>query len=228
MKRSDANAVVWRPLSSPIMGSDRILKMLRRALISSGCSFLLWFAACPKQQGLQSTLVYVPAPPPAAASPATPSTPAPAKPQYIVIQEPPPPLPEPEPEELPLAQAPEPATHHKAKRPVHSETQADQDETSAAETPETPETPPAVVPALEPRQSSAQENELRRQFTELEQDIRGRLEKLSGAHLSGNDQKALEDARTFYTQANHAMAAGDLPRALNLAHKAGLLLAALE
>lgn len=173
-------------------------------------------------------MVYIPAPPPAAATPATTSTPSSAKPQYIVIQEPPPPPPAPEPEELPLQEAPEPTPHHKPKRAARAEAQTDQDETPAADNPDTAENPPAVVPALEPRQSSAQENELRRQFTELEQDIRGRLEKLSGAHLSGNDQKALEDARTFYTQANHAMAAGDLPRALNLAHKAGLLLAALE
>jgi hypothetical protein len=96
------------------------------------------------------------------------------------------------------------------------------------ENPETLETPPAEVPALEPRQSSAQEYELRRQFFGLEQDIRKRLAKLSSAHLSANDQKTLEDARTFFAQANHAMESGDLPRALNLAHKAGLLLAALE
>jgi hypothetical protein len=51
---------------------------------------------------------------------------------------------------------------------------------------------------------------------------------LSGARLSGNDQKTLEDARTFYAQASDAMASGDLPRAMNLARKAGLLLGALE
>jgi hypothetical protein len=62
----------------------------------------------------------------------------------------------------------------------------------------------------------------------MEQDIRKRLAQLKGAHLSANDQKTLEDARTFYAQAAHAMASGDLPRALNLARKARLLLAALE
>ena len=97
-----------------------------------------------------------------------------------------------------------------------------------APAPENPETPPAEVPALEPRQSTAQETELRRQFVDLEQDIEKRLAQLSGAHLSANDQKTLEDARTFFAQARQAMASGDLPRALNLARKAGLLLAALE
>jgi hypothetical protein len=62
----------------------------------------------------------------------------------------------------------------------------------------------------------------------LQQDLRKRLEQLSGVRLSANDQRTLEDARTFYTQASDAMAGGDLPRAMNLARKAGLLLAALE
>ena len=102
---------------------------------------------------------------------------------------------------------------------------AEPDETP---TQENPETPPAEVPALEPRQSSAQETELRRQFVKLEQDIRQRLTRLNGARLSANDRKTLEDARTFFAQATRAMASGDLPRALNLARKASLLLAALE
>ena len=166
-------------------------------------------------------VVYVPAP---AQAPA-PAPPA-AKPQVMVIEEPaPPPEPEAEPEETPPPQTPEPTAHHRVRHPARPETPTEPDETPSVEI---PETPPAEVPALEPRQSSAQENELRRQFQSLQQDIGKRLEKLSSAHLSANDQKTLEDARTFFAQANHAMASGDLPRALNLAHKAGLLLAALE
>jgi hypothetical protein len=115
--------------------------------------------------------------------------------------------------------------HRRPHRPARPETPAEPSETP---TPENPETPPAEVPALEPRQSFAQETELRRQFLNLEQDIHARLTRLKGAHLSANDQKTLEDARTFFAQATHAMASGDLPRALNLARKAGLLLAALE
>jgi outer membrane biosynthesis protein TonB len=140
----------------------------------------------------------------------------------MVIEEPAPP---PEPEKTPPPPTPEPTPHRRTRHATNSETPTEPDETP---TPENPETPPAEVPALEPRQSSAQETELQRQFLSLQQDIRTRLAKLSGAHLSANDQKTLEDARTFFAQANHAMASGDLPRALNLAHKAGLLLAALE
>jgi len=170
-------------------------------------------------------VVYVPAPVPTPAQVAASAPPA-TKPQVLVIEEPaPPPEPEPEPEETPPPQTPEPTARHRVRHPAHPETPTDQDE---APTVENPETPPAEVPALEPRQSSAQENELRRQFLGLQQDIGKRLEKLSSAHLSANDQKTLEDARTFFAQANHAMASGDLPRAMNLAHKAGLLLAALE
>jgi len=38
----------------------------------------------------------------------------------------------------------------------------------------------------------------------------------------------VEDARAFFAQATQAMVSGDLPRALILARKASLLLAALE
>ena len=62
----------------------------------------------------------------------------------------------------------------------------------------------------------------------MEQDISQRLTRFKGAHLSTNERKTLEDARTFFEQANRAKASGDLPRALNLARKASLLLAALE
>ncbi len=194
--------------------------MLRRGYISSLCALLLWIGGCSKRQEIRrNTIVYVQAPAPAPAPPAAPST---TKPQDLVIEEPPPP---PEPEETPAPQTPEPTPPRRPRRTPRPETPAEPDEAPA---PENPETPPAEVPALEPRQSTAQETELRRQFVDLEQDIEKRLAQLSGAHLSANDQKTLEDARTFFAQARQAMASGDLPRALNLARKAGLLLAALE
>jgi hypothetical protein len=140
----------------------------------------------------------------------------------LVIEEPAPPS---EPQATPPPQTSQATPHHRQAGPAHPKTATETDETSA---PEKPETPPAEVPALEPRQSSAQEIELRRQFLNLEQDIRQRLGRLSGARLSANDRKTLEDARTFFAQSTNAMANGDLPRALNLAHKASLLLAALE
>ena len=194
--------------------------MMRRGYISSLCALVLWIGGCPKRQETRrSTIVYVQAPPPAAAPAAASSA---TKPQDLVIEEPPPP---PEPEETPPPQTPEPTPPHRQKHPSHTEAPSEPDESPA---PESTEAPPAEVPALEPRQSTAQENELRRQFLSLEQDIEKRLAQLSGAHLSENDQKALEDARTFFAQARQALASGDLPRALNLARKAGLLLAALQ
>ncbi len=167
-------------------------------------------------------VVYVPAKAPAAA-PAT--TSAAAEPQVLVIEEPaPPPGPEPA-KAAPPQNAEEPTAQHHVKRPAHTETTTEPDE---APPPENPETPPAEVPALEPRESTAQETELRRQVVKMEQDIQERIARLNAAPLSDNDRKTLEDARTFSAQAARAMASGDLPRALNLAHKASLLLAALE
>jgi type IV secretory pathway VirB10-like protein len=189
--------------------------MLRRGSISSLCALLLWFGGCPKRQASKSVIVYVPAHPLAA-------PPAAAEPQVLVIEEPAPP---PEPEETPPPPTPEPTVTHRRRNPPRTTTGPEPDENS---TQETPETPPAEIPALEPRQSTAQENDLKNQFRQLEQDVRQRLARFNGARLSTNDQKTLEDARTFFAQATHAMASGDLPRALNLARKASLLLAALE
>ncbi len=193
--------------------------MLRRGSISSLCALLLWIGGCPKRQEPKSIVVYVPAQAPAHAPAAAPAA---GEPQVLVIEEPAPP---PEPEETPPPPTPEPTAPHRRRSPAPTPTPNEPDETS---TQENPETPPAEVPALEPRESSAQETELRRQYFNLEQDIRQRLTRLNGAQLSANDRRTLEDARTFFVQATHAMASGDLPRALNLARKASLLLAALE
>jgi len=193
--------------------------MLRRGSISSLCALLLWIGGCPKRQEPKSIVVYVPAQAPAHAPAAAPAA---GEPQVLVIEEPAPP---PEPEETPPPPTPEPTAPHRRRSPAPTPTPNEPDETS---TPENPETPPAEVPALGPRESSAQETELRRQYLNLELDIRQRLTRLNGAQLSANDRRTLEDARTFFVQATHAMASGDLPRALNLARKASLLLAALE
>jgi hypothetical protein len=195
--------------------NGRILDMWRNGTVTSVCALLLWMGGCPKRQDTKSIVVYVPAPAPAAAPPAE-------KPQVMVIEEPAPP---PEPEETPPPQTPTPAAHRRPRRPARTEAPTEPDE---APPQENPEAPPAEVPALQPRESSAQETELRRQFQNLEQDIRQRLTRLNGARLSTNDRKTLDDARTFFAQATQAMASGDLPRALNLARKASLLLAALE
>ena len=162
-------------------------------------------------------VVYVPAPAPAAAPPA-------AKSDVLVIEEPAPP-PELAPAPVAPSQTVEPTARRRPRHPAHTETASEPDENSSQEN---PENPPAEVPALGPRESAAQQTELRRQYHKLEQDIGERLARLKGAQLSPNDRKTLEDARTFFTQATHAMTSGDLPRALNLARKASLLLAALE
>lgn len=194
--------------------------MLRRGSISSLCALLLWIGGCPNRQATRSTLVYVPAKAPSAA----PATAAPAEQQVLVIEEPAPP-PEPEPAKVSPPQNVEPPVQHKARRPAHAETPTDPDEASPQET---PETPPAELPALEPRESTAEETELHHQFDKLEQDIQQRLARLNAAQLSESNRKTLDDARTFFAQATHAMDTGDLQRALNLARKASLLLAALE
>lgn len=192
--------------------------MLRNGTITSVCALLLWIGGCPKRQDSKSVVVYVPAPPPAAA-------PAAEKPEEVLVIEQPAPPAEPEPEENPTPQTTGPPTHPRRRPPAHNEPPAETPESTEQEI---PEPPPAEVPALEPRESSGQETELRRQFGDLERDIRQRLTRLNGAQLSANDRKALEDARTFFAQATKAMTIGDLSRALNLARKAALLLAALE
>src|SRR5580698_2900625 len=135
--------------------------MLRQQALASVCAMMLWVGGCPKRQELQSVVVYVPAPPPAASAAPTPKT-QPVNPQYLVIEEPLPPVPpEPEPDENPPAQNPPAVVHHR-RNPAHPAPPAETAEPEEPATPtETPVTPPAEVPALEPRQSSAQETELR-------------------------------------------------------------------
>jgi hypothetical protein len=186
--------------------------MLRHGTLSSLCVLALWIGGCPKRQG-PSRVVYVPAPAPQAAA-APPVT----QPQVLVIEEPAPP---PEPEEAPPPQTPEePKPEHRRRRPVHPDT--------PTVPVETPEPPPEAVPTLEPRESTAQEAALRQQIQRMQDDVRQRLARLNEARLSPSERKTLEDARTFFTQSTHALESGDLQRALNLARKASLLVAALE
>ena len=73
-----------------------------------------------------------------------------------------------------------------------------------------------------------EEAALRRQIEGLQGDVRGRIAQLNRAELSGAERKTLDDARTFFTQSTRALNEGDLQRALTLARKASLLVAALE
>jgi hypothetical protein len=54
------------------------------------------------------------------------------------------------------------------------------------------------------------------------------MARLNPARLSPNERKTLGDADTFLAQSTRAFESNDLQRALNLARKASLLLAALE
>ena len=189
--------------------------MMRNGTLASVSALLLWIGGCPKHQGPASVVVYVPAEAPVAAAPA-------AKSEVLVIEEPAPP---PEPEPTPPHPTPAPTTHRRPRASAHTETQTETDESA---TPEIPETPPAEVPALEPRESTAQEAALREQVQRLQENVRQRMARLNPAHLSPNERQTLDDARTFLAQSTHAFESSDLQRALNLARKASLLVAALE
>jgi hypothetical protein len=118
--------------------------------------------------------------------------------------------------------------HHK-KNPAHAASPTEPAETEEANPQENAATPPAAaVPVLEPRESSARESELKQQYQSVAQEVRRRLAQWTGKRLSGSDRRTLEDAHTFFNQSTHALSSGDLPRALNLARKANLLLDALE
>ena len=179
---------------------------------------MLWLGGCPKRQERQSVVVYVPTPP-AAAAPA-PARPELSKPEVLVIEEPAPP-----PEE---ASVPQPSSRppvHRRNSPAPAPQPVEPDEPT---TPDVPAPPPAEVPALESRESTAQESERRHQYAMLAQDVQQRLQHLKGTQLSANDRHTLEDAHAFFVQSTQAFTKGDLLRALNLANKASLLLAALE
>jgi hypothetical protein len=211
-------------VASRTPGGGRILTMLRRVSIIWVSALALLLSGCVKRHGPQNMVVFVPAPPPAAHSATELPT---SNSDVMVIEEPaPPPQTEAEDEEVPQPQTPEPTLHRRTHHLPRPEATTETDEHPPPQ--DDAETPSADVPVLAPRKSTSEETELRRQFLSLDQDIRQRLAKLGGAQLSANNQKTLDDARTFFAQATSAMASGDLPRAINLARKAGLLLAALE
>ena len=205
-------------------GGGRIPTMLRRRSIIGVSALALLLGGCVKHHGPQSMVLFVPAPPPSPSA----TVPSASNPEVMVIEEPaPPPQTEVEDDAVPQPQTPEPTLHRRTHRLPHPEATAETDDDQPAPQDDA-KTPSTDVPVLAPRQSTSEETELRRQFVSLDQDIRQRLAKLGGAQLSANNQKTLDDARTFFAQATSALASGDLPRAINLARKAGLLLAALE
>jgi len=92
-----------------------------------------------------------------------------------------------------------------------------------------PEEPlPAEVPALEPRESPAQQAALRRQIQGLQESLRQRLGRLENVRMGTSARRTRDDARTFLMHSQEALEKGDLQRALNLAQKAELLVVDLE
>jgi hypothetical protein len=186
---------------------------LRHRALSSFLGMALLIGGCPKRR-TAPRLVYVPAPPPAAA-------PQPAKSaEALAIEEPPPPAP-------PHENAPSTPA---APSPAHQPRRATASEPSGTEEvlPEPEESPPTVeVPTLEPRESREKESALRNQVLELQNGVKQQITQLEGAQLAPADRKTLEDARTFLAQSEKALEEGDLQRSLNLARKASLLATAL-
>ena len=191
--------------------------MWRRASLSSFCALALWIGGCPKRQG-PTRIVFVPTPAPSASAVA----PAAENPQVLVIEEP-------APVEQEAATPPAPqATEQKTTRSkprVRADTGASADETP---TPDASLPPPVEVPALEPRESIEQAAALRQRIQQMLDDVRQRLDRVNEARLSAEERKTLDDARSFFGQSIHALDGGDLQRALNLARKASLLVAALQ
>jgi hypothetical protein len=81
---------------------------------------------------------------------------------------------------------------------------------------------------MEPAGSSAQESELRSRVVQTQQQIEGRITTLSREWLSPTEREVLEGARGFLQQSLRALNESDLQRASNLAHKADLLVEAIE
>ncbi len=193
-----------------------------KATVKSGalptiCGLVLFIGACPKRQ-TTPRIVYVPAPPPAASEQIQ-------NQDTMVIEEPAPPAPAEETVAAP-SQGEKPAPRRR--KVLRTETPHASDETPAESTGETPEPPAAPVPALEPRESSAQESTLRRETVEAQIDVRQRLARINDSQLTPPDRKTLDDARGFFGQSEKALQEGDLQRALVLARKAALLISALE
>lgn len=191
--------------------------MLRCGIFLSVCALVMLLGGCAKRQG-PARIVYVsaPAPPSLAAPPQS-------NPEVLVVEEPPPPEPQ---EENPPSQTTEPQPARPARRPARTDTSPEPVEVPAPA--ETPEAPPAEVPALAPRESTAQEAELRQEIERLHREVRQRKARLNIARFSSTQRKTLEDANTFFAQSTRALAKGDLQRSLNLAQKAYLLVSALQ
>src|SRR5438128_6352295 len=182
--------------------------------VSSLFAAALLIGGCPRRH-TTSRLVYVPAP---AATPQSATTT-----ESIVIEEPAPP----EPQSKPSATAPtQESAAQRARPPRRRTTRAD----APGETEQAPAEPPADVPApaLEPLGTLEQQANLRRQIAAAQEGTQKRIAQLEGANLAIDDRKTLGGARAFLAQSTRALENGELERAHLLAHKAALLVQAVE
>lgn len=173
----------------------------------------LIFGGCPKRN-TGPGVVYIPTPPPVAKQGEAVSD---QSTQAIVVQAPASPKPaQAAPAPTPAA-PPEPHPRHRIRRSerAHAEEAAPQPE-------------PANVPAMEPRESTARESKLRDQVIQSQEQIQQQINVLSREWLSPTDRETLQGARGFLQQSLRALKESDYQRASNLAHKAYLLVEAIE
>lgn len=81
---------------------------------------------------------------------------------------------------------------------------------------------------MEPGESTARAAELRSRVRQWQQQIEGRIALLSRQGLSPTEREVLDGARGFLQQSVRALNESDFQRASNLAHKADLLVEAIE
>lgn len=163
------------------------------------------FGGCPKRHtGPQ--IVYIPTPPPAV----SPSESA----QAIVIQAPTPSAPAKVTRVpvLPVSHKPVPIRHVYRRVPQIK----------------APKPEPANVPALQSGLSPGKETELRDEVVNLQRGIEKEISRLNQEQLSQSQQNTLDGARGFLQQSQRALQQSDLQRALNLAHKADLLVISIQ
>jgi hypothetical protein len=141
-----------------------------------------------------------------------------------VIEEPAPP----EPPEIPAEISTQESTTQKSAARPHRRNLPSETPVEAQPAPENAGRSTAPVPALQPRESPQQQNELRNKVLQLQQEVKARIAALERTQMANLDRKTLNGARSFAVQSDRALKSGDQQRAFNLARKASLLVDALE
>jgi len=176
---------------------------------TSACCMALLIGGCPKRQS-GPRLVYV-APPPAASSAGSA-----ADSGTWVIEEPAPPE-----ETIHTSEAPPPTPPPPLKSPKPRPSGV------AAEPPTDREEPSSVGPPPLERADSAGGPD-RQTIDTTQKRLSQRIDEFEHGPLSDTELRTLGEVRAFLEQSKRALKDGDLRRADNLAHKADLLITALE